>query len=171
MTASDHLLNLIGAFATAVHDEVRQALEHDAEAGGALPAALVALDTWPGHSVDFLSRVLGLTHPGAVRLVDRLVAGRLVRKQAGPDRRTASLRLTAKGRALAGKARASRYGVLRGLIGNLDAADRRSLEAILDRVLRGARRSRVQARRACRLCDHSVCRGDACPIGASAGPS
>ena len=170
MAATDHLLNLIGAFVTSVDDELRQALEHEARAGGATPAALVALDTWPHRSLGFLARVLGLTHPGAVRLVERLVAEGLVDKRSGADRRTASLRLTAGGRALVRKARASRYRVLTRFAGDLSAADARALERILDRLLRSGSRTRIQAQRACRLCDHSVCRGDACPIGVSAGP-
>jgi DNA-binding MarR family transcriptional regulator len=171
MAASHHLLNLMGAFATAVHDDIRQALEADVGAGGGVPAAIVALDTWPDRSVDFLSRVLGLTHPGAVRLAERLAADRLLERRTGADRRTAALRLTARGRAVARRARASRYRVLAGFARNLTPADRRALEAILDRALRRGRRVRVQAQRACRFCDHSVCRGNACPIGASAGPS
>jgi hypothetical protein len=38
---------------------------------------------------------------------------------------------------------------------------------VLERVLQQKPRSRTEARHACRLCDHGVCRGVACPIGES----
>jgi DNA-binding MarR family transcriptional regulator len=167
MQRDDHLINLVGAFVSVAGDDLRRVLEDEAEAGGSQPAALFALDTWPDRSVDFLARVLGLTHPGAVRLVDRLVEAGLVSRRSGVDGRTAALRLTARGRARSARARASRRQVLADLLTELTTAERRALDGMLDRVLRRRSRSRIEAHHDCRLCDHSVCRGDDCPIGMS----
>lgn len=165
--ASDHLVNLIGAFVTSVGDDLRATLEDRVGAGGAGPAALLAVDTWPGRSIDFLAGVLGLSHSGTVRLVDRLEEQELVRRQPGSDGRTAALYLAKRGQALARQVRRDRHRLLADLVAPLTGAERRSLGTALDRALRSRARSRREARHACRLCEHSVCREDACPIGAS----
>jgi DNA-binding MarR family transcriptional regulator len=165
-TDSAHLANLIGAFVIAVGDELARSLE-DASPDG--PAAIMAIDTWTDESIDFLSGALGLTHSGTVRLVDRLVAGGLAVKRPGIDGRTVAVRLTARGRAQARTLRARRYRVLDSLVASLSPTERRTVGIALSRWLASGSRSRVEARRACRLCDHPVCRGARCPIGMSAG--
>ena len=163
-----HLANLIGAFVIAVGDEMGRSLEDTSPDG---PAAILAIDTWTGQSIDFLSGVLGLTHSGTVRLVDRLVAGGLAVKRPGINGRTVAVGLTARGRAQARTLRERRYRVLDSLVDSLSPTERRTIETAFSRWLASGPRSRVEARRACRLCDHSVCRGERCPIGVSAGAS
>lgn len=166
--ARDHLVNLLGAFVTAIDDELQQVLEAEVGAGGAGSAALLALDTWPDRSIDFLAHVLGRSHSGTVRLVDRLVMRGLVERGPGPDGRTAAVGLTPAGRAVVRRARRARHRVLAALVEGMRVSERRAMATALDRLLREGSRSRFEARRACRLCDHTVCRGDACPIGMSA---
>jgi DNA-binding MarR family transcriptional regulator len=161
-----HLANVIGAFVTACADEMRTALDRDARAGGEA-AAIAALQTWPDESVEFLARVLGLTHSGTVRLVDRLVDAGLARRRAGRDRRSVAVSLTANGRAAARRVREARTAMLMAIVDALTPAERDVMERALERLLRQKPRSRPEARHACRLCDHSVCRGEACPIGES----
>jgi DNA-binding MarR family transcriptional regulator len=163
----DHLANLLGVLLTSVGDELSHALEREVGIGGAGPAALLAVDTWSGCSIEFLSGVLGRTHSGTVRMVDRLEDQGLVERRPGPDGRTAALCLTKAGRRLARRARDARYRLLSEVVDALSASEQRSLGAALDRALRRGPRSRIQAQRACRLCDHSVCRGSDCPVGAS----
>ena len=55
--------------------------------GPSAPAALNALEGYlGGEPIDTLRQVLGLTHSGAVRLVDRLVAEGLAERRPGPTR-------------------------------------------------------------------------------------
>ena len=51
----------------------------------------------PDPSIDLLRQVLGITHSGAVRLVDRLERAGHVRRVPGSGRRTTAIRLTAAG--------------------------------------------------------------------------
>ena len=164
-----HLSNLLGAFVTTINDELTLALEDEVEAGGAVPAALLAIDTWPGCSIEFLCGVLGLTHSGTVRLVARLESAGFAERRRGADARTVALRLTPQGRMLMRRVRQTRRRVLDRVVTDLSQSEQRLLGTVLDRVLRRTRRSRVQAQNSCRLCDHTVCRDDACPIGSSAG--
>ena len=52
-------------------------------------------------TVNQLCNVLGLTHSGAVRLIDRLAEAGLVTRGPGDDKRSRSITLTAQGRAVA----------------------------------------------------------------------
>ena len=45
------------------------------------PAALCVIGHEPGLSIDFLARVLGMSHPGTVRLVDRLETDGLIKRR------------------------------------------------------------------------------------------
>jgi MarR family transcriptional regulator, negative regulator of the multidrug operon emrRAB len=70
--------------------------------GASGPAALVALDGEAGGgSIDALRRILGITHSGTVRLVDRLAGAGLVERRVGADARAVALHLTPQGRRLA----------------------------------------------------------------------
>jgi len=78
------LVNIVGAFALALADGIRDATEAAAGMTGAAPAALVALDQFlAGRPTGELAQVTGITHSGAVRLVDRLVDAGLVERRAG----------------------------------------------------------------------------------------
>lgn len=50
-----------------------------------------------GMTIDALARRVGLSHSGAVRLVDRLVREEKVLRSRGLDQRTAALALTPEG--------------------------------------------------------------------------
>lgn len=164
---SYHFVNLIGAFVTASGDELAAALERALGIGGSAPAALLAIDTWPDRSIDFLAGVLGLTHSGTVRLVDRMQVAGLVERRPGRDGRTTAVRATRRGKARVRTARDARREILTALARELDPEVRSALEVALERTLRARARSRTEARYTCRLCDHSVCRGEDCPVGAS----
>ena len=61
---------------------------------GETSAALVVICYGFGPSNDLLRRILGLSHPGTVRLVDRLVTGGLAEHRGGRDKRAIALYLT-----------------------------------------------------------------------------
>lgn len=162
-----HLVNLLGAFVCSLGDRLASALADEPGCGGTDAAAVLSVDTWPDCSIDFLARIVGLTHSGAVRLVDRLESTDLLQRGPGGDKRTAALRLTRSGQALAGRLRQRRSSVLSQVVAQADPAERAVLSRVLDRALRRTPRSRMEARRECRLCDHAVCVGDECPVGSS----
>lgn len=91
------LEQLLGVTALAAVDRLRAALVDDAGLGEAEAGALVHMQAWPGGSVGELAGVIGRSQPGTVRVVDRLVESGLVRREAGGDRRTLALVLTADG--------------------------------------------------------------------------
>jgi MarR family transcriptional regulator, negative regulator of the multidrug operon emrRAB len=60
-------------------------------------AALCVIGHKPGLSIDFLAHVLGMSHPGTVRLADRLEADGLIQRKPNKDGRTVALHLTVSG--------------------------------------------------------------------------
>ncbi|MEO8686777.1 MAG: helix-turn-helix domain-containing protein, partial [Solirubrobacteraceae bacterium] len=73
--------NLLGTLSLAVTGRVEAAVAARSPHGPSAPAALSALEGYlGGEPIDTLARVLGLTHSGAVRLVDRLAGAGLVER-------------------------------------------------------------------------------------------
>ena len=108
-TSSDaRLLNLVGALATGLTDAVNDGVTEVTGLDPAASTALIALlDFLPGGSVRRLSQVVGLTHSGAVRLLDRLVDAGLVARTTGNRRALPLAHLDRAGRLL-GPSRAER---------------------------------------------------------------
>lgn len=168
------VVNLTGALVVALGDELRAAATGAAEHGAAAPAALVALAWAPGCSIDTLAHTVGLTHSGAVRLVDRLQAAGLVERRAGPrsDRgaaRSVALHLTDAGEVAARKVLHARREVLHHALRPLSPAQREELGALLSTVLASLTRSREHADAICRLCDEESCPDDRCPVETAVG--
>ena len=90
--------NLLGTLSLAVAGRIETATE--SPLGPSAPAALSALDGFlGGEPIDALRQTLGLTHSGAVRLVDRLAEAGLAERRPGPDARTVAVVLTPVGHA------------------------------------------------------------------------
>jgi MarR family transcriptional repressor of emrRAB len=157
---------LLGALALAVSDGIREATEEQADGlAKSGPAALVTLAHYPGQSVGALARTLGLTHSGAVRLADRLVAAGLAhRVSAGPGR-TVAVHLTQPGRLAAAQVLARRRAAVEQLVNGLDPDQVATLEQLASRLLAALTTGRASAFRLCRLCDEPLCVRDAgCPV-------
>ena len=161
-----HLINIFGALSLALADGIREATEAAAGLTGAAPAALVALEQFlSGRSTEQLAQATGLTHSGAVRLVDRLVDRGLARRGRGPDGRSASIVLTAKGRALSAEITRAREARVAAALEGLDRIDRATLEVLTEALVSTATTQRLVARRRgqppegwlCRLCDFTSC--------------
>lgn len=157
-------LNVIGAFALALADDFKASMEDLADGNESTCAALVVIGQESGLSVDRLSRILGLSQPGTVRLVDRLAAARLVERKAGADRRSVALRLTDAGRRQVRALLVGRQHALAEALRGLDAWERSTLAAIADKVLRALDHSEVACDRRCRLCDDASCPDESCPM-------
>jgi DNA-binding MarR family transcriptional regulator len=172
-----HVANVLGALSLAVADHMNSAVEAVAALGPSAPAALAALHEFlDGGSMTQLSSVLGLTHSGTVRLVDRLVAEGLVDRGGSSDGRAVSIALTRRGRRLAAQVLRTRRNSLDGALSELTAADVRDLSRVLDKMLTTIALTRAKERSAptpgrpqpwlCRLCEFDACgrsKGN-CPV-------
>jgi DNA-binding MarR family transcriptional regulator len=157
-------LNVIGAFALALADDFRNAMQDLAEGNESTCAALIVIGQESGLSVDRLSKILGLSQPGTVRLIDRLAEAKLVERKTGSDRRSVALRLTEAGKRQVKSLLVGRQHALVQALRQLDAGERQVLAAIADKVLRGVNHAAVECDRRCRLCDDDSCPDDTCPM-------
>jgi DNA-binding MarR family transcriptional regulator len=171
MTDRERAANLLGALALAVTDQTAVAVGGPAGQSASAAAALCALYHFLDRpNLDRLRQVLGLTHSGAVRLVDRLAAARLVTRGPGGDGRSRTVLLTDEGRRVAAEISAARAGVLTGLLDGLSPAELATLHALLGRVTANLVREKDGGAWICRLCDLAACgRADgACPAANAA---
>lgn len=160
----DRTANLLGAVGLAVADRIEEAARAILSHVGETPAAVVVIGYGLGPSNDQLRRILRLSHPGAVRLVDRLVADGLVERRPGRDRRAIALHLTDRGTALREELMQGRLAAIRPLLEPLSPAEQDALGELLHKLL--ARMDPTDEDRCtiCRLCDGRVCTD--CPIPA-----
>jgi MarR family transcriptional repressor of emrRAB len=155
-----HEVNAFGALALEVADRVQQAGNPH---GASVSAALAALHGLAGgRSIDVLAKVVGLSHSGAVRLVDRLAAAGLAERRVGADGRAVALRLTPEGRRAARRVLGRREAATEQVLAPLTSAERATLVTLHERMLSQMTLSQQERRRMCRLCDTDACGGD-CP--------
>lgn len=155
--------NVIAAWAVAVTDAVRAAVERSTGIAGSGPAALVAIVADPGLRIDDLRRVLGLTHPGTVRLVDRLVENGWIQRQQGAGR-TVLLVPTKSGRLAERKLAEAREDAVAALLTTMSEQDVRRVAGLVAPVLAATAGDVDAMRRLCRLCNRNVC--NECPAEA-----
>jgi len=159
---ASRLTNLVGALALALSDRLQAQTNSDS-------AALITLLDRGALTVDFLRRVVGLSHSATVRLVDRLSARRFVERGPGRDGRSIAVRLTPRGRRVATRLRQEREHALATSLATLDAGERAHLGSLIEKVLAGLTTDRWQARHICRLCDHGLCQdARGCPVDQAA---
>jgi MarR family transcriptional regulator, negative regulator of the multidrug operon emrRAB len=167
---SETVANVIGAFAQAVADAVQEAVSEGSAAPPSAAAALVHLSKYRDEPIDALRRPLGLSHPGCVRLVDRLEERRLVLRSEGSDRRSRPLRLTAAGETLARGVLRKRRGALKRALGALTPAEQRTLARLAGKVLTEIVRNESHALAVCRVCDYDACPDADCPVTRALAP-
>lgn len=161
---AETVVNVVGAFVQAVSDAVGESVAEDLDESWSSVAALVHLCKYPDETIDALRKPLALSHPGCVRLVDRLEERGLIARGDGRDRRTRSLRATPGGRAAARKVLRKRRLALERLLAKLSASERQRLGELTGKVLAGLVRDESQALSICRVCDYDVCPDAACPV-------
>ncbi len=160
----------MGALALVLTDRMTEAAQAAADSSVSGAVALSALEQILREPrIDLLRQVLGLTHSGAVRLVDRLEQAGLAERGPGQDGRSTTVLLTAAGRRAAAAVTEARAAALEDAMAALDAAEQRQLAELAGRVLVGLKRGAGATRWTCRLCDTTACGRAAgrCPV---AGP-
>ena len=164
--------NRLGAIALTLSDGIRDATEAATGMAGGLPAALVSLAEWAdGRSVDVLAEAMRVSHSRAVRVVDRLEAAGLARRESDTsDGRRALVWLEPAGRELAEEALDARARVLLRAVAALDADDVLDLERLLGALLDATTADTCAAASTCRLCDAHACGHyeGACPVSLAA---
>jgi DNA-binding MarR family transcriptional regulator len=149
--------NLLGALSLAVMDRIEQGARDVIGRAGETPAALVVIGYGQGMTNDKLRRILGLSHSGTVRLVDRLVSDGFVERRQGRDGREVALHLTAAGATIRKDLLASRISAVASLLDVLSASERKQLGALVHKVLARQDTSELDRFTICRMCDDSVC--------------
>ncbi|MEM9570035.1 MAG: MarR family transcriptional regulator [Pseudomonadota bacterium] len=160
----DQTANILGAVGLAVSDRISESARTILNHSGETPAALVVIGYGQGPSNDLLRKILGLSHPGTVRLVDRLVADGLVERKKGPDNRTIALFLTDKGQSRREQLLAGRLATIKSLLSPLDASEQKTFDRLLHKILSSMETTDIERCSLCRLCDNRVCLN--CPIPA-----
>jgi DNA-binding MarR family transcriptional regulator len=165
--SDERTAQLLGALALALADRAGAAVEADAGLAGSDAAALVTLRNYAeGEPLDLLRRALALSHPGVVRLADRLQARGLVeRHRSERDGRAVALRLTPAGRRAADAALAARGEAIGAALVTLEPAQRRVLAPMLESMLGAQTTDSTASLVICRMCDPDVCgHPDRCPV-------
>ena len=130
---------------------------------------LATIDHDPSLSIDELRHALGLTHSGAVRLVDRLEDDGLVQRSRGSGR-VVGLGLTGRGRRVLARIERARLTAAAELVSPLDAGEQPQLELFLRRILAAQTAGDEDLHRICRLCSFDACEsgGRKCPVALAA---
>jgi MarR family transcriptional repressor of emrRAB len=174
------LANLLGTVATGLTDVVSDLAADVGELDGTAATALVALhDFAPAGSVRMLSQVVGLTHAGGVRLVDRLDRAGYVERLPGVDARSISITLTSKGRSKARLIRKHRLTAITATMAGLTEQQRDQLTSTCELLITNLTNQRLAQRASgtppasgalCRMCNFPACgrREGRCPAATAA---
>jgi MarR family transcriptional regulator, negative regulator of the multidrug operon emrRAB len=133
---------------------------------GATVGALVTIAAHPNRTVEELREPLGLSQPGAARLVQRLVDAGWVERGGPGGRGGLALKPTAAGLAILDELFEARRAALLALLEPLSPAERDQLGSLLERMLAARTEGVTGAKRLCRLCERRVCAR--CPVARAA---
>ena len=163
----DSTTNLLGALTRALSDRIETGLRENLNRPGEAAAAVIFLGYTPGISVEILRQVLCLSHPGTVRLVDRLSEDDLVQRRKSEDGRAVALHLTPKGERLRTRLFDSRNDVLEAALTGLSADERATFGQLIAKVLVALPETELDKHHICRQCSVKLCSSD-CPIPGNA---
>ena len=171
MSTPEQTANVLGAMALVVSDQTAGAIVAAGGQSDSAAAAISALHQFLDRpTLDELGRVLGLTHSGTVRLVDRLTRAGLVVRGSGADGRSRSVTLTGEGRRAGERIAVARAGLLAGLLAGFSPAEQETLHALLGRLMAAVVQQKDGGAWICRLCDLQACGRPAgeCPAATAA---
>src|SRR5918992_5437734 len=92
------LVNLVGALGLTLADGQQRVVTAATGLASSEAAALNFVGQTPGCSIESVRTALAISHPGTVRVIDRLAGRGLVERRPGVDGRTRGLRLTRSGK-------------------------------------------------------------------------
>jgi DNA-binding MarR family transcriptional regulator len=161
--------NILGALGIALADTQTAQLAASSGLAPTDAAALNAIGLVPGCSIATVRVALGITHPGTVRTIDRLVSAGLAERRGGVDGRTVGLHLTAEGEQVWLRQSAARLDRLEGIVAQLSRAERADVERVASAILAAVTGDAESAERICRLCDERRCPQDRCPVTLAIG--
>ncbi len=161
---ADRTANLLGALSIELARGIETATAAVVGQTGAAAAALVVIAAAPGRTIEDLRRPLGLTQPGATRLVERLVQAGWVHRATSRGRRGLQLTLADQGREILEELLAARRATINEALSALTPAQLDQLSAILETLLGARIADRADLERVCRLCERPSC--PRCPVGA-----
>jgi MarR family transcriptional repressor of emrRAB len=165
MKDEKYISNLIGAFATTISSEIEKSIAELDGRSLSHEIALVAIYNHPNETISTLSKVLAITHSGAVRLINTLENEGLVeRYKSEQDARSVVLHVSDKGKERAQSVLFSREKVTSNLLKNFNEAQRRDFLNLLEIAMSNLTDKQIEARRICRLCDEGICRKLGCPV-------
>jgi len=107
--------------------------------------------------------VLSLSHPGTVRLVDRLVEDSLVERRKSKDGRAVALHLTDTGATLRAELLDVRNDTLELALQGLSTSERSTLGSLISKVLSTLPETELEKHHICRQCSVALCSNN-CPI-------
>ncbi|RVU33881.1 MarR family transcriptional regulator [Hwanghaeella grinnelliae] len=157
--------NKLGALWSVLDAAMSQAFD---DASPSTVAAILTLHFHAPLTGTRLSRILGLSQPATVRLLEKLRDAGLTRRHPKRDGKDIDISLTAAGEARAATLLGRRNAALKALLAPLSAEKAALLSTLLDEILPQEVASRADARFLCRFCDHEICDGAVCPIGCKA---
>jgi DNA-binding MarR family transcriptional regulator len=158
----EYLANQLGALALILTDRVEAAMGGRSSTAAAILASLRHQGPMTGTG---LARVVGVAQPTCVRVVDGLAAEGLVER--GPKSgRDVLLQLTASGAGEAERLGRARLAAIYPLLDDMTLGEGVTLGMMAAQLMAAATDSPRAGKRHCRLCDHGICNGEACPVGA-----
>jgi MarR family transcriptional regulator, negative regulator of the multidrug operon emrRAB len=169
LSSDERTANLLGALALEAASVQERAAEGAVGQSGAAAGALVTIAAHPNRTIEELRAPLGLSQPGAARLVQRLVDAGWVDRSGPGGRGGHRLTVTTAARELLDQLFDARRAALLELLAPLDDSERRSLAAMLERMLAAGTTDVVSAKHLCRLCERRTCAR--CPVGTAAQES
>ena len=155
--------NVVGALALALSDPLHLDTQAQAPEPGPAAAAIALIGHEPGLTIEQLRRALRLSHPGTVRLVDRLAKDGLVERRASlEDRRAVALHLTHAGEASFAAILTARQTSIAWALKSLSSEEREMFGRLAEKLLGSLVQDVDKAYQVCRLCDRQSC--EACPV-------
>jgi DNA-binding MarR family transcriptional regulator len=154
--------NLMGALALEAAHAMEQATQEVVGQAGAATAALVLIPARPEWTIEQLRAPLGLSQPGATRLVARLEDAGWVERIGPGGRRGVRLRLTPEGERVFDRLLLARRAAVSELLAPLSTRERDQLTGLLETLLAARTQDRPTLERICRLCERRCC--ERCPV-------
>jgi MarR family transcriptional regulator, negative regulator of the multidrug operon emrRAB len=165
----DRLANLLGALGIAITDDLASTVAAVSELPLTDAACLNVVAHADGCSIRYLSDTLAISHPGTVRLVDRMATAGHLTRGPGPDGRTIGVHLTAAGNRLWRRQRDARGTRLDEALASLTPKQRVDATSIVETLLNALTTDASHAERVCRFCNEAACPQQHCPVTCAAG--